>query len=170
MYPVVQERLLWNYTQSKRTDFADRMVNELYRKGVLLCRFHVAGDLYSPGYARKVLDIITRSPHCTFWFYTRSWRVPAIFEVIASLSKLSNCKVWLSADSETGYPQEVPEGCRVAWMQTDEVDGCEEADLVFLDRPLRKIELPMANVCPAETVAGKERGTTCATCRVCWTD
>ena len=33
---MVQERLLWNYSQSKRTDFADRMVSELYRKGVLV--------------------------------------------------------------------------------------------------------------------------------------
>lgn len=169
MYPVVQDRLVWNYAQSKLSNFADRMVDELYRKGVLLCRFHVAGDLFSPGYARKVLDIITRSEHCTFWFYTRSWRVPAIFEVISDISKLSNCKVWLSADSETGYPPEVPEGCRVAWMQTDVEDGCEEADLVFLNHPLRKLSLPMANVCPTETPAGKQKGTTCATCAKCWT-
>lgn len=169
VFPQVQERLEWNYAQSKRADFVDRMADELYRKGILLMRWHVAGDIYSPAYARKMLEVIGRSRHCTFWFYTRSWRVPTIFPVIRAISIMPNCKVWLSADSETGYPDEVPEGCRVAWMQTDELDGCEDADLVFLDRPLRKVTLPMAQVCPAETPLGKERGTTCATCRTCWT-
>lgn len=168
-FPQVKERFAWNYAQSKRDDFADRMVRELYRKGVILMRFHVSGDIFSPGYAKKVLDIIRRSEHCTFWFYTRSWRVPAILPVLREISALSNCKVWLSADAETGYPTDVPEGARVAWMQTEEEDGCEDADLVFLDRPLRKFELTLANVCPAETPKGKEKGTTCATCRKCWT-
>ena len=167
-FPQVQERLAWNYAQSKRADFADRMVRELYRKGVILMRWHVSGDVYSPGYARKMLDIIRRSEHCTFWFYTRSWRVPAILPVLRDISVLPNCKVWLSADAETGYPPDVPEGARVAWMQTEEEDGCEDADLVFLDRPLRKFELALANVCPAETPEGKKKGTTCATCRTCW--
>jgi len=71
---------------------------------------------------------------------------------------------------EQGYPPEVPEGARVAWMATEEEVYCDEADLVFLDRPLWKLELPLANVCPTETAAGKLRGTTCATCRKCWTD
>ena len=168
-FPQVQERLAWNYAESKKSDFINRMVEELYRKGILLCRFHVAGDFYSPGYARKVMEVIARSPHCTFWFYTRSYRIPAIFAVIEAICALPNCKVWLSADAETGYPEHVPQGARVAWMQTDEADVCEEADLVFLDRPLRKIGLPVANVCPAETPLGKAHGTSCATCRVCWT-
>lgn len=53
-------------------------------------------------------------------------------------------------------------------MQTGEADGCEEADLVFLDRPLRRLDLPLVNVCPTENPLGKQRGTTCATCRKCW--
>ncbi len=169
VFPQVLERLEWNYTRSKRSDFTDRMVDELYRKGILLMRWHVAGDVFSPNYARKMLEIIGRSPHCTFWFYTRSWRVPTIFPIIKSMSIMPNCKVWLSADAETGYPPDIPDTCRVAFMQTEEGEDTEEADLVFLDRPLRKLSLPMLNkVCPTETVAGKERGTSCATCKVCW--
>jgi hypothetical protein len=171
-FPQVQERLTWNYAQSKRADFVNRMVNELYRKGILMCRLHVSGDLYSPGYARKLLEIISRSPHCTFWFYTRSWCVPTIFPLIAAISVLPNCKVWLSVDAETGYPPDVPETCRVAFMQTGVDDDMEAADLVFLDHPLRKQAIPLTvldKVCPAETPKGKERGTTCATCRTCWT-
>lgn len=169
-FPQVQERLAWNFAQSKRPDFAKRMVEEIYRKGIILCRLHVVGDIFSPGYARKLVEIISKSDHCTFWLYTRSWRIPAIFSVISDLSALSNCKVWLSADAETGMPPEVPKGARVAWMETEAEGGCDEADLVFLDHPLRKLSLPMANVCPTETPAGKAKGVTCATCRKCWTD
>lgn len=168
-FPQVRERLAWNYAQSKRADFAGRLADELYRKGVILMRWHVSGDFYARGYASKALTVMEMSAHCTFWAYTRSWRVPAIVPVVREMSALPNCRVWLSADSETGYPPDVPDGGRVAWMQTDEVDGCEDADLVFLDRPLRKLDLPLGNVCPAETPLGKTRGTTCATCQKCWT-
>lgn len=168
VFPQIRDRLEWNYRQSLRRDFVDRMVNEIYRQGILLCRFHVSGDLYSAAYARKVLDIIGQSPHCTVWLYSRSWRIAPIFSVIRAISELPNAKIWLSADAETGYPPDVPEHCRVAWMQTTEDDGNEDADLVFLDRPLRKLSLPIANVCPTETAEGKDKGTTCATCTRCW--
>lgn len=172
LFPQVIERLEWNYTQSKRNDFADRMVDELYRKGVLLMRWHCAGDVYSPAYARKMLEIIGRSSHTTFWFYTRSWRVPTIFPLLKAVSIMPNAKVWFSADTETGLPTDVPEGVRVAWMTTDLEDDTEDADLAFLLPSLRKqvIPLPMLRkVCPTETPEGKERGTSCATCRRCWT-
>ncbi|MBP3955465.1 hypothetical protein J8F10_09240 [Gemmata sp. G18] len=172
-FPQVQERLRWCHEQSKRDDFADRLVDELYRKGVLLMRWHCSGDVYSPGYARKMLDIIERSEHTKFWGYTRSWSVPTIAPVLKDIAALPNMQLWLSADAETGYPDEVPEGARVAWMQTDVEEDTREADLVFLDHPLRKLTLPLAvleKACPTETPEGKKKGTTCATCRYCWTE
>jgi hypothetical protein len=173
VFPQVIERLAWNHEQSKRTDFVDRMVNELYRKGVLLMRWHCAGDVYSPTYARKMLDVIGRSEHTTFWFYTRSWRVPTIFPLLKAISFKPNCKVWFSADAETGRPVEVPEGVRVAWMQTEEGEDTQASELIFLLPKLRteRIALPLVGtVCPPETPQGKARGTTCATCRRCWRD
>lgn len=171
LFPQVQQRLAWNHEQSKRGDFVDRLTDELYRKGVLLMRWHCAGDVYSPTYARKMLEVIGRSEHTTFWFYTRSWRVPPIFPVLKAISALPNCKVWFSADCETGYPPEVPENVRVAWMQTEEDEDAEAAELIFLLPHLRRVKLPLpmlGTVCPAETPEGKEKGTTCATCRICW--
>ena len=47
---------------------------------------------------------------------------------------MPNAKVWFSADAETGYPAELPENVRVAWMTTDVEEDTEEADLVFLGR------------------------------------
>src|ERR1700733_11353317 len=101
------------------------MSDELYRKGVVLMRWHVSGDIFSPAYARKILEIVGRSSHTTFWLYTRSWRVPTIFPLLKAISLMPNMKLWMSADAETGYPPEVPDGVRVAWMLTKEQ---EEAD------------------------------------------
>ena len=40
----------WRLQQSRREDFVDRMVDEIYRRGVMVVRVHVAGDFVSPGY------------------------------------------------------------------------------------------------------------------------
>ncbi len=93
-----------------------------------------------------------------------------IFPMVKALSLMPNMKLWLSADAETGFPDEVPAHARVAWMQTEAGEDMDDADLVFLDHPLRKKSIPLTvidKVCPAETPDGKRRGTTCATCRTC---
>jgi hypothetical protein len=170
-FPQVQERLEWNFQQSKRSDFADRLVTELYRKGVILMRWHCAGDVYSPAYARKVLDVIGRSRHTTFWGYTRSYRVPSIFPILQAMSCLPNMHLWFSADAETGYPPFVPPRVRVAWMQTELGEATDDADLVFLDNAVQRqiVSLPViANTCPTDTPEGKALGVTCATCGTCW--
>lgn len=169
-YPQVRDRLNWDYAMSKRADFADRLVAELYRKGVLAMRWHVAGDFYSPAYARKALEVVGRSPHTSFWAYTRSWRVPAIYPLLQALSLMPNMRLWLSADAETGYPPEVPRHARVAWMQTEADEDAAGADLVFrLSGLRRRVSLSLlAPVCPTETPEGRARGVSCATCGVCW--
>ncbi len=143
------------------------MVSELYRKGVILMRWHCSGDVFSPGYARKMLAIVQASPQVAFWAYTRSYRVPAIAEVLWELGRCDNFSLWLSADDETGYPPSVPEGVRVAWMQTDE--SPDKADLVFATKEVRKQpgKINLATLCPTETSEGKRAGTTCSTCRLC---
>lgn len=170
-FPQVQDRLNWCYEQSKRDDFVDRMVEEIYRNGILLMRWHCSGDVYSPAYARKVYDVIESSRHCEFWLYTRSWTVRTFDEVLDDISSLQNVKLWFSADNETGLPKAMPSNVRVAWLQTKWDEESLEADLIFLDHPLRKQIPPhefVEKICPTETEAGKEQGISCATCGLCW--
>lgn len=168
VFPQVIERLNWCLEQSKRDDFSGRMTDELYRKGVLVMRWHVSGDIGTPCYARKILEVANASPQVTFWCYTRSWRVPPIAEVLWEIAALDNFCLWLSADDETGYPPLVPEGVRVAWMQTDETP--DRADLVFATRPVRKdgARINLDLICPTELDAGKRAGTTCSSCQFCF--
>ena len=169
LYPQVRARLAWGYEQSKRDDFVGRMADAIYRKGAMVFRWHCAGDVYSPAYAQKMYEVMEQSPQCGFFFYTRSWRVEKIEPHLRAMSFLPNCKVWYSADQETGAPGDLPEGVRVAWMQTDLGDEPEGADLVFRVPSLRKMPLPLAvTACPTETPDGKAKGTTCATCQICF--
>jgi hypothetical protein len=170
LHPAVQEKLKWAFEQSKREDFVDRMCGELFRKGVLACRWFVSGDVYSPGFALKMTEIVTRSEFCKFWLYTRSWRIPTIEPLLRALAVLPNMVVYYSCDSETGLPAEVPDQVRIAMMQTEDDDEPtgDGIDLLFRTHKLRKERVPLhlaALVCPQETVAGKDR--TCATCQVC---
>jgi hypothetical protein len=56
-------------------------------------------------------------------------------------------------------------------MQTDAGEDMEQADLGFLDHPLREKTIPLTvvgKVCPTETPVGKQSGVSCATCPFCW--
>lgn len=167
-FPQVRERLEWAFEQSRRADFVGRMVDELYRKGVLLMRWHVAGDFYSPDYCKKARAVVEALSGVRFWAYTRSWRVPKLADILWGIAELDNFALWLSADDETGYPPYVPDGVRVAWMQTDE--SPEQADLVFATREVRKqpARINLDLLCPTETDAGMRAGTTCSSCQYCF--
>jgi hypothetical protein len=172
-YPQVQERLVWAFEQSKRADFVGRMCDEIYRRGVLAMRWHISGDVYSPAYARKIMEVVGRSHFCRFWLYSRSWRVPTIEPILRVMALLPNLVVYYSADAETGPPLLVPDQVRVAWMQTEDDEPPDGGfDLLFRTQPLRTQRVPLhlaKVVCPQETPEGKARGVTCATCSVCLT-
>ena len=170
LHPQVQAKLKWAFEQSKRDDFVDRMCGELYRRGVLAMRWFVSGDCYSPAMALKMTEVVTRSPFCKFWLYTRSWRVPTIEPLLRAMAVLPNMVVYYSCDSETGLPEEVPDQVRLAYLQADSAEMIEDVDLVFRAHKLRKERVPLHLVdvvCPQETPKGKADGINCAVCAVC---
>ena len=127
-------------------------------------------DFYSPGYARKWLAVMRQAPGVRFYFYTRSWRVPAIWRVLRRMARLLNVRAWLSCDRDTGLPRRLPPGVRLAWLMASPDDRPPRADLVFRTRPLRRTVLKrvgLALVCPTENGATGRR-TDCGRCGVCW--
>jgi hypothetical protein len=166
----VQDRLRWCLRQSRRTDFADRMVEEVRRKGALVVRVHVAGDFYAREYATAWLSVFRRCSVARFYFYSRSWRVSEVAPVLEQMAELENVRVWYSADLETGAPDPLPARVRVAWLQTA-ADDPVAGDLVFRDRPVRPMPLPrfgLPVVCPSETPVGHRQGVNCGNCGHCW--
>ncbi len=167
---LVRNRLRWCLQQSRREDFADCMVDEIRRKGVLVVRIHVSGDIYNVPYAEKWLSVFHRCPATRFFLYTRSWRVPEIAVVLEQMAERDNVRVWYSADPDTGLPEPVPTGVRVAWMQSSE-DDPQLGNLVFRVRRLRtepigRVGLPI--VCPHETPDGHDQNVNCGNCGHCW--
>lgn len=160
----------WRYEQSKRSDFADAMSDEIFRRGVIVLRVHVSGDFYSPAYTTKWIEVATRNPHTTLFCYSRSWRIDKIRALLAAFAALENVQLWYSADCDSGYPPEVPERVRVAWLQHSPLPAPENVDLVFQTRKQRarpgQVSLPM--VCSQETPEGKAKGVNCSNCTVCW--
>jgi hypothetical protein len=152
------------------------MVREIEVRCGSVIRWHVSGDVYSATYARKLWEVVRRTPGVTHYFYTRSWRVARVRPMLLLLAAEPNVRQWWSCDRTTGIPFPVPEGIRLAWMQSypeeeqthaDEIALC---DLVFRTRRCRSV--PAAKVCGV-TVCPVENGITghdtdCGRCGLCW--
>jgi hypothetical protein len=166
----VKALMQWRYEQSKKPGFVDAMCDEIFRRGVLVLRVAVSGDFYNPAYTAKWVEIARRCPNTRMFGYTRSWRIPAIVPYLRALASLENFRLWYSADEDTGFPDDVPSGVRVCWLQHNGQHAPHQVNLVFQVRQVRakvgQISLPM--VCPAETPEGKTKGSNCSNCASCW--
>jgi hypothetical protein len=168
--PAVRERYARNLVLSRRRDFSRRVLEFLARHQVRLVRIHTGGDYYSVVYSRKWLKIMCRASSVRFFLYSRSWRVPAILAVLAEMALLPNVRVWFSCDRDTGVPEVVPPGVRLAWLMTAADDLPPRADLIFRVRRLRRLPLArvgQALVCPSES-GTPARHTDCEHCGLCW--
>lgn len=168
--PSLRQRYERNLLLSRRPDFVRRILAFLRRRDVRVVRLHTGGDFDSSLYARKWLRVMRQASDVRFYFYTRSWRVPAIRRVLRAMAQLPNVRAWFSCDRDTGLPRRVPPGVRLAWLMTSADDLPPRADLVFRTHPLRQTVLKrvgLALVCPTENGATGPR-TDCARCGVCW--
>ena len=169
--PTAAAKYRRNLALSRRRDFGRRVRAFLIAHAVQVVRIHVGGDFYSARYARVWLRIIQRSPEVRFFFYTRTWVVSAIKPVIDEIAELPNCRVWYSADVDTGVPTDVPPQVRVAWLATTSDDPPPvDSHLVFRIRRIRATlpEPRTVPVCPAEDGITRTRRPTCERCGHCW--
>lgn len=165
-FSSVRRRLQWNLTQSRRDDFAERMLWEVRQRGVIVLRLHTSGDFYDRAYAEKWLTILKGARRPRFFAYTRSWAVSEIAPVLEEMATLSCMRLWYSYDRR-GPPAKIPPGVRLAYLQTDDEPLPRNAHLVFRTRKLRKLpSLPV--VCSSETAEGKRSGVTCGSCARCF--
>lgn len=169
--PAVAAMYRRNLRAARRRDFVRRVVAFLIAHRVQIVRIHVGGDFGSARYARKWRAIVRRSPRVRFYFYTRSWRVPAIKAVIDDMGALPNCAAWYSCDRDTGVPTDIPAGVRLAWLSLAAGDVPPAGiDLTFRVRPLRRHPVAPGSppVCPAEDGVPRPRRVTCDVCGRCW--
>ena len=168
--PSLRLRYERNLELSRRPDFARLVLAFLILRDVRVVRIHTGGDFYEAAYARKWLTVMRKASKVRFYFYTRSWRIPVIRKVLDEMARLPNVRAWFSCDRDTGTPEQVPAGARLAWLMTSPDDLPPRADLIFRTLPLRRIvrkRIGLALVCPVENGATGHR-TDCERCGVCW--
>lgn len=167
LLPQVQQRLRWNLAQARRPEFADRMAAEIRTRGCLVVRVHASGDFFSAEYAERWLAVMRLCPQPRYYWYSRSWQVPAIRLVLERMAAMSCCAGWYSTDTDSGVPEVLPVTVRVAHLLTRPDEPLPAAHLVFRPRGLRRVPLPVSVGCPSESPDATRR-LTCGTCKRCW--
>jgi hypothetical protein len=171
-FDTVQEALARNWEASREPFFAERMIREIRQRRARVVRVHCSGDFYDLAYVRKWARVIRNVPGVRFYAYTRSWRRPGLRRAIEEqLVPLANLRLWYSADADTGLPDGLPPGVRVAWLMTEAEEVIPDGvDLVFRVHRLRRRpakRIGLALVCPPENGITEGR-IDCGRCGVCW--
>lgn len=133
--PRENNRLDW-----VRPDWVDDMVRELSNDRFF--RWFDSGDVYHPGLATKIYEVMQKTPWCNHWLPTRSYKIPRIRTILEQMNQLPNVMVRYSSDSISG---EYTEGLHGSTIIPD------------ADYPTK------AKVCDAYQRDGK-----CGDCRACW--
>lgn len=142
MEPVRQHRernkLVW-----QRKEWTDAMVLELERDRYF--RWFDSGDIYCLALAKKILEIMRRTPWCMHWLPTRIYKFAKYAEVLAAMRALPNVCVRYSSDSIHGEYTPGLHGSTIA--ETYELAA----------------QVAGAHACRSLLQGGK-----CGPCRVCW--
>lgn len=111
--PSQNARYEWVKTllrENRMDEFVSTMVaairKDIARTGSPYMRVHDSGDLFSPNYTRAWIEICAQLPEITFWFPTRSYRLPWL-NIIRELHALPNVVVHPSALEIDGPAPEI---------------------------------------------------------------
>ena len=138
--PVVKEARAYNKQNWKRDDWEDNMVMVIER--LPLFRWFDSGDCYALKLAKKIRNVMMRTPKTKHWFPTRQHKFDKFRGVLYEMEALCNVVVRYSSDSITG----------------GFVDGLNSSTILpYVDTPTT------ATICHAYSRGGK-----CGDCRDCW--
>jgi hypothetical protein len=77
IYPQNEPKLKWNLEMSKKPEFVQQFLEELWtadRRGwSLMVRLTENGDIYSQAFLDKLIEIANARPDVTFLCFTKSW-------------------------------------------------------------------------------------------------
>lgn len=74
-YIRVRETRNKNYIESLKSDFVNKMIDEIQFMNVQFFRLHESGDFYSQEYLNKWFEIARKVSHITFFAWTKSWNL-----------------------------------------------------------------------------------------------
>lgn len=124
--------------------FEEKLRYELKYIATNVVRIHVGGDFFCNQQVEVWIKLIKEFKEKKFFAYTRAWRDPEMYELLAQLRDIENMQLFASVDDQTGLP---PKGWRVAQMTAVH-------------------DLKKSVVCPEQT--GRKKN--CLHCTLCFTD
>jgi hypothetical protein len=140
-FPNVKAPRAHNKDDWKRSEWVEDMVNELDSDRYF--RWFDSGDLYDIRLARKVLEVMKRTPWVRHWLPTRMHKFDKFVPVLEEMQTLPNVVVRLSSDGVNG----------------ETIEGITTSTIV----PTSEQAPKNATVCEAYERDGK-----CGQCRACW--
>ena len=146
-----------NRADWKRRGFVDAMVQAIESQppregGGEFFRWFDSGDIYTPALARKILQVIRRTPACRHWIPTRSYKDARILPWLDLINREPNAVVRFSSDSVHGEELGMVAG-RNWWKQSSVI--VQNAGDWFGGKGKA--------LCRSWTRGGK-----CGPCRACW--
>jgi hypothetical protein len=143
-YPNVKAVRDHNVEAWQDPEFTNHMVRKI--KDNRFFRWFDSGDVYTPELAKKILEIVKRTPDTKHWIPTRSYKVPEIAVYLKQIANEPNAVVRISSDSTLG--------------EIIEVEGFKNSSAITPSLDYVKKQF----VCQAFRRDGK-----CGDCRACWT-
>lgn len=147
-FPNVRAPRLHNAEDWKRSDWVADMVEAL--EGETHFRWFDSGDVAWLALARKIAEVMKRTPHVQHWLPTRMHKFPKFRAVFATMRKLDNVVVRYSSDSVQGEYDKRHANTSTIYSDTAQIDGALWAGTNLI-------------ACGAYKRDGK-----CGSCRACW--
>lgn len=141
-FPNVKAPRLHNRDDWKREEWVEDMVAELDNDRYF--RWFDSGDLYDIRLARKVLEVMQRTPWVKHWLPTRMYKFTKFVSVLDQMEALPNVVVRKSSDSVHG----------------ETVEGKTTSTIIPVDD---SVQYASFTICKAYERDGK-----CGSCRACW--
>lgn len=138
-----------NLQDCKREEWVEDMVIELDNDRYF--RWFDSGDIDNIRLARKILEVMKRTPWCNHWLPTRTYKFEAFRKILEEMNALPNVVVRYSSDSTEGEK-------KVYDRRGKEIKAKYTSSILKT-----YIESKGNHLCPSSQQEGK-----CLTCRACW--
>ena len=102
--PNVQNTRAFNKKDWQRDTWIDDMVSAI--RDYRYFRWFDSGDVYCVELARKILEVVKRTPWCNHWLPTRSYKFPKIKAMLEEINAQPNACVRYSSDRISSYDKE----------------------------------------------------------------
>lgn len=144
--PAPKKARIHNKSDWKNEYWVEKMVDIISKQRKGYFRWFDSGDVYSPGLAKKIFEVMEKTPNIKHWLPTRSHKNDKIKSILEDMKNLRNVVVRYSADSIDGTYTAGVHGSTIIDMNAENIN-------------------PNITICHASM---PDTDTKCNGCRKCW--